>query len=686
MKGKDAMKTALWIPAIVLLVMAMGIVQAAVEKSPMVLFQEALYQEETEGDLDKAIELYQQVLEEAAEVERIAARTTYQLGMCHLKKGEKEKAIEYFQEVVSYYPEQTSAVRKAQKQLEKIAPETTGGSLYDQATQAVWSTIGSMYGQTCAKAGMKNLYTNSNIHFVNSDFDKWYGGYGFYTNTTQEPVSGRVRLSGTTIPNQKHYDIMGNPLDTEILPDERPGREKYYNIYLDLPQPVASMSFFAYGWAVDGSSQLPLGTNRKHQLVMQNHFGSHAFEVFYLIIPNNLRILEPSEPYTGKQTVSEFTIYAWEKEVQPDENHLVMVTLSKKRDVSSEELVAIVEKAVLTISTCAETDPKIKKAMNTLEGLDEQKVISELSNYFDSETANIRRSTIYILYKGDFSDISAAEEKLLELCTHQETATRGMAALALGQNKIAAAYDALVNMTLNDKDGFPRRCGAYALGLLGDPKALPVLEQALQDTEDMVKGNAQAAITMLTKLNDEPIEVVDTEPALTQEMHNDIQPDGTIKFWNPEHLVNSGSEPITERRFINSDFVELAAMADEHGNPVEFTAKHEGNIYRYHIIFDPPVMPGETFVYNSEGTITGLVKPVANENDTYRYYMTHSPASGVPTLRIEEYVLPEGAELLSTMSEDMVQSEKDGRIMLRIEKVIPAGGNLTTSFKYRLDN
>ena len=70
--------------------------------------------------------------------------------------------------------------------------------------------------------------------------------------------------------------------------------------------------------------------------------------------------------------------------------------------------------------------------------------------------------------------------------------------------------------------------------------------------------------------------------------------------------------------------------------------------------------------------------------DTYRYHMTHSPATGVPTLRIEEYLLPKGAELLSSLSDDMKQSTRDGRILLHVEKIIPAGGNLTTSFKYRL--
>ncbi|MHC4525654.1 MAG: HEAT repeat domain-containing protein, partial [Planctomycetota bacterium] len=300
-------------------------------------------------------------------------------------------------------------------------------------------------------------------------------------------------------------------------------------------------------------------------------------------------------------------------------------------------------------------------------------------------TATIRRSAVYILWRGGFSDISAAQEKLLDLCSHEENLTRGMATLALGEHKVAAAFDRLVDMTLNDEDAYARRCGAYALGLFGDEKALPVLEQALQDHDDFVKQNAQAAITMLTELNDEQTEVVEPEPELTQEIHNDIQPDGAIKFRSPNYVINNGTEPITEQRFVNSDFVNLTTMTDEQGNPVSFTSEHEGSIYRYHVILDPPVMPGETFVYYTEGTITGLVKPVANEKDVYRYYMTHSPATGVPTLRIEEYLLPKGAELLSTLSDDMVQSEKDGRIVLRVEKVIPAGGNITTSFKYKLE-
>ena len=52
-------------------------------------------------------------------------------------------------------------------------------------------------------------------------------------------------------------------------------------------------------------------------------------------------------------------------------------------------------------------------------------------------------------------------------------------------------------MTLHDKSGYARRCGAYALGMLGDAKAIPVLQQALKDPDKLVQNNAGAAIIML---------------------------------------------------------------------------------------------------------------------------------------------------------------------------------------------
>ncbi len=98
------------------------------DKSPATLLQEALYAEETEGDLDKAITIYQQVLAESTDIQRIAAQATYQLGLCHLKKDEKEKAAEYFQQVVSNYPTQKNFVKQAGEQLEQLGIKTESGT------------------------------------------------------------------------------------------------------------------------------------------------------------------------------------------------------------------------------------------------------------------------------------------------------------------------------------------------------------------------------------------------------------------------------------------------------------------------------------------------------------------------------------------------------------------------------
>jgi tetratricopeptide (TPR) repeat protein len=157
-----------------------------------------------------------------------------------------------------------------------------------------------------------------------------------------------------------------------------------------------------------------------------------------------------------------------------------------------------------------------------------------------------------------------------------------------------------------------------------------------------------------------------------------------MNFWMPMHLKNNGNEPIASTQFKNSDFVNLTKMTDSNGQPVHFTVVHNGSHFNYTVTFDPPIKPGQDFVYNSFGTMTGLIKPVQDLNSTYQYYMKHWPSSGQPTWRIETYLLPKGAEVISTIPPTMQRTEKEGRIELRVEEVIPPDGSITTSFQYKL--
>jgi HEAT repeat protein len=52
-------------------------------------------------------------------------------------------------------------------------------------------------------------------------------------------------------------------------------------------------------------------------------------------------------------------------------------------------------------------------------------------------------------------------------------------------------------MATTDRSPYARRCAAYALGLLGDPNAMPTLQKVESDADPLVAYNAKAAIKML---------------------------------------------------------------------------------------------------------------------------------------------------------------------------------------------
>ena len=136
-------------------------------------------------------------------------------------------------------------------------------------------------------------------------------------------------------------------------------------------------------------------------------------------------------------------------------------------------------------------------ALESLKPLNEAKVVSAVTSHLKAADGPERRAALYILWKGSFTNIAVAIEPLHELLAHREDLTRGMAALALGENKIVDSFDALAQITRVDGSGYARRCAAYALGRLGDSRAESVLKTALTDSDPMVAHNAKAALDML---------------------------------------------------------------------------------------------------------------------------------------------------------------------------------------------
>ncbi|MHC1766931.1 MAG: tetratricopeptide repeat protein [Verrucomicrobiia bacterium] len=87
------------------------------------LFQKALVQEQTAGDLGAAIALYERVASEHADDRPLAAKALLHIAICRQKLGQQE-ALSAYQKVVERYPEQQEVVSAAKARISELSPSS----------------------------------------------------------------------------------------------------------------------------------------------------------------------------------------------------------------------------------------------------------------------------------------------------------------------------------------------------------------------------------------------------------------------------------------------------------------------------------------------------------------------------------------------------------------------------------
>ena len=86
------------------------------------LLEKGIYTEETVGDLNEAIKVYEQVVTAGNDARKAAAEAQFRIGACYLKQGKTDQATAAFQSVVDNFPTETELVAKAKSRLPS-APE-----------------------------------------------------------------------------------------------------------------------------------------------------------------------------------------------------------------------------------------------------------------------------------------------------------------------------------------------------------------------------------------------------------------------------------------------------------------------------------------------------------------------------------------------------------------------------------
>jgi len=94
---------------------AITMAAAARAESPSELLEKGIYTEETAGDLDGAIAIYEKVVAEAKAGQALAAQAQFRLGQCLLKKDRKAEATAAFEKLIRDYPGEKELLAKARK-------------------------------------------------------------------------------------------------------------------------------------------------------------------------------------------------------------------------------------------------------------------------------------------------------------------------------------------------------------------------------------------------------------------------------------------------------------------------------------------------------------------------------------------------------------------------------------------
>jgi Tol biopolymer transport system component len=128
------MKTRLFL--IIAFAFLTGVLSAQDNKASVALAA-AIYEEEVTGNLDKAVNLYLDILKKYPDDRPVAAKTLYHLGLVNEKMG-KQKASEYFTRLVNTYPDQVDMVALAKTKLASLTGTAGGPASSTLAVRRVW--------------------------------------------------------------------------------------------------------------------------------------------------------------------------------------------------------------------------------------------------------------------------------------------------------------------------------------------------------------------------------------------------------------------------------------------------------------------------------------------------------------------------------------------------------------------
>lgn len=224
-----------------------GLMNVSGQEKSQEMLNKAIYEEEVNGNLEEAIEVYQTILDKFSDNRSIAAKAQYHIGLCNEKQGKKE-ALKAYQLVLNNYPDQAEIVDLAREKLVALTTENpivqNNGIITREVcpepgdVQAVspdgkyltlidWSAncikvydikTGNSWPVT-EKGIWKDKWQYPDKSIFSSDSKKI--AYYWYDNDTTDLRIVNLDGSGTRVLIREHYSSGLTPIPTEFSPDDK---------------------------------------------------------------------------------------------------------------------------------------------------------------------------------------------------------------------------------------------------------------------------------------------------------------------------------------------------------------------------------------------------------------------------------------------------------------------------------
>ncbi len=117
---KDILMNPAWTILVAVLVVGGSHDGRAAEDSAADLLEKGIFEEETAGRLDRAIEIYAEIVKNHRQDRKYAAEALFRLGRCYERQKMASKAREAFESLLRDFPGQAGLVRRATTRLQKL--------------------------------------------------------------------------------------------------------------------------------------------------------------------------------------------------------------------------------------------------------------------------------------------------------------------------------------------------------------------------------------------------------------------------------------------------------------------------------------------------------------------------------------------------------------------------------------